>query len=90
MKEIGEAIVAVVLLGIALSTIIAGVVVSGGNFPAQGFETCEYGTAGDCTLYLFVFVWVLAAIVVSSIYLALRFRRGTRCRQGRESLQDSS
>jgi len=78
MKDIGEAIVAVVLLGIALSALIEEVVVSGGNLLSRGFETCQYGTAGDCTLHLLLIVWALAAVAVGSIYLAFRISRGTR------------
>jgi hypothetical protein len=40
MKDIGEAITAVALLGIALSLIINGVANSGGKFPSQGSATC--------------------------------------------------
>jgi hypothetical protein len=38
MKNLGEAITAIALLGTALSIIITGFVNSGGEFPSQGEE----------------------------------------------------
>jgi hypothetical protein len=77
MKDIGEAITAVVLLGLGLSAIVRGVVISGGKFPT---ETCQNSSLGDCTLSLFLLVWVVAAVFVGSVYLALRIRHGARIR----------
>jgi hypothetical protein len=86
MKDIGEAITAIALLGIALSIIITGFVNSGGEFPSQGGELCLNGPSpADCILYFFVFLWVLAAIAVGSVYIALRIRQGTRRIPGRGS-----
>ena len=72
MKNIGEAITAVAVLGIALSIIINGVANSGGKFPLQGSATCQNAEPADCILYAFVSVWVLAALGVGSLYVALR------------------
>jgi hypothetical protein len=77
MKDIGEAITALVLLGLGLSAIVRGVVISGGKF---GTEICQNSSQGDCILSLFLLVWVVAAVFVGSVYLALRIRHGTRIR----------
>jgi hypothetical protein len=86
MKDIGEAITAVALLGIGLSIIINGFVIGGGKLPSQGYETCQNEAPSDCTLYFFVFLWVVAAIAVGSVYLALRIRDGTRRHKKGENL----
>ena len=77
MKDKGEAITAVVLLGLGLSAIIRALVIGGSGF---GSATCQNNSLGDCFLSLFVFFWVAAAILVGSVYLALLIRRGVRHR----------
>jgi hypothetical protein len=77
MKDKGEAITAVVLLGLGLSAIIRALVIGGSGF---GTEACQNSSLGDCILSLFVFFWVVAAILVGSVYLALLIRRGVRHR----------
>ncbi len=72
MKDKGEVITAVVLLGLGLSAIIRGLVVGDARF---GTEMCQNSSLGDCALSLFLFVWVVAAVLVGSVYLALLIRR---------------
>jgi hypothetical protein len=78
MKDKGEAITAVVLLGLGLSAIIRALVIGGSGF---GSATCQNSSPGDCILSLFVLFWVVAAVLVGSIYLALLIHRGVRHRQ---------
>src|SRR5712691_11364485 len=75
MKDKGEAITAVVLLGLGLSAIIRALVIGGSGF---GTEACQTSSLGDCILSLFLLFWVVAAILVGSVYLALLIRRGLR------------
>ena len=75
MKYKGEAITAVVLLGLGLSAIIRALVIGGSGF---GNATCQNSSPADCELSLFVLFWVVAAILVGSVYLALLIRRGVR------------
>ena len=77
MKDKGEAITAVVLLGLGLSAIIRALVIGGSGF---GNATCQNSSMGDCYLSLFVLFWVVAAILVGSVYLALLIRRVVRRR----------
>jgi len=77
MKDKGEAITAVVLLGLGLSAIIRSLVIGGSGF---GNATCQNTSPGDCILSLFVFFWVVAAILVGSVYLGLLIRRSVRHR----------
>jgi hypothetical protein len=77
MKDKGEVITAVVLLGLGLSAIIRALVIGGSGF---GSAACQNSSLGDCALSLFVFFWVVAAILVGSVYLALLIRRGVRHR----------
>jgi len=77
MKDKGEAITAVVLLGLGLSAVIRALVIGGSGF---GNATCQNSSLGDCVLSLFVVFWVVAAIVVGSVYLALLIRRSVRHR----------
>jgi hypothetical protein len=78
MKDEGEAITAVVLLGLGLSAIIRALVIGGSGF---GNATCQNSSLGDCYLSLFVFFWVVAAVLVGSVYLTLLIRRGLRYRR---------
>ena len=78
MKDKGEAITAVVLLGLGLSAIIRALVIGGSGF---GSATCQNSSPADCTLSLFMVFWIVAAILVGSVYLALLIRRGVRHRQ---------
>jgi len=63
MKDKGEAITAVVLLGLGLSAIIRALVIGGSGF---GTEACQTSSLGDCILSLFLLFWVVAAILVGS------------------------
>ena len=78
MKDKGEAITAVVLLGLGLSAVIRALVIGGSGF---GNATCQNSSLGDCYLSVFVLFWVVAAILVGSIYLALLIGRVVRHRQ---------
>src|SRR6266705_3073413 len=78
MKDKGEAITAVVLLGLGLSAIIRALVI-GSSW--CGSATCQNSSPADCTLSLFMVFWIVAAILVGSVYLALLIRRGVRHRQ---------
>jgi len=69
MNDLGEAITATVLLGLGLSAIVRGLVASGGRF---GTVACQNNSLGDCILSLFLLVWVIAAVLVGSVYFALR------------------
>src|SRR5260370_17178627 len=84
MKDKGEAITAVVLLGLGLSAIIRALVIGGSGF---GTEACQNSSLGDCILSLFVLFWVVAAILVGSVYVAMLIRRGLRHRKTDISLQ---
>jgi hypothetical protein len=87
MNDKGEAITAVVLLGLGLSAIIRALVIGGSAF---GSAACQNSALGDCYLSLFVLFWVVAAVLVGSVYLALLIRRAARQHQtGTRMLLDS-
>ena len=77
MNDLGEAITATVLLGLGLSAIVCGLVAGGEKF---GTVACQNSSLGDCILSLFLHVWVVAAVLVGSVYFALRIRYGPRIR----------
>ena|SRR5689334_11126884 len=77
MKDLGEAITATVLLGLGLSAIVRELVASDGKF---GTVACQNSSLSDCILSLFLLVWVVTAVLVGSVYFALRIRYGIRTR----------
>ncbi len=76
MKDVGEAIASVIILGIGLSITISAV--ASGRLFSLGSGACQQGTSGDCLLLAILVVWGLAATIVGSAYVVFRIWRNPR------------
>src|SRR5207245_9999208 len=70
MKDVGEAIASVIILGTGLSITISAV--ASGRLFSLGSGACQQGTSGDCLLLAILVVWGLAATIVGSAYVVFR------------------
>src|SRR2546425_1359215 len=57
MKDVGEAVASVIILGIGLSITISAV--ASGRLFSLGSEACQEGASGDCLLLAILVVWGL-------------------------------
>jgi len=76
MKDVGEAIASVIILGTGLSITISAV--ASGRLFSLGSGACQQGTSGDCLLLAILVVWGLAATIVGSAYVMFRIWRNPR------------
>jgi len=73
MKDIGEAIAAVIILGLGVSITIPAI--ASGRLFSLGSGPCQEGTSGDCLFLAIPVVWGLAATIVGSVYVAFWIRQ---------------
>src|SRR5256885_10640174 len=70
MKDVGEAVASVIILGIGLSITISAV--ASGRLFSVGNGACREGISGDCLLFAVLVIWGLSATIVGSAYVVFR------------------